>query len=151
MIKDMKLTAINFKVKNDIFSKNDCNDCNGCWYCDKHIEFLYSDVKYLFVSTKNTSKLENLLLIGYSPIRVAMPYELLTLGLNAIVLIVALLMISFIRNYYMGVIEILFPQIDEGNILPSVILGFILFTFVSIMNFIAIYRKIIRIWWRKDS
>lgn len=151
MIKDMKLTAINFKVKNDIFSKNDCNDCNGCWYCDKHIEFLYSDVKYLFVSTKNTSKLENLLLIGYSPIRVAMPYELLTLGLNAIVLIVALLMISFIRNYYMGVIEILFPQIDEGNILPSVILGFILFTFVSIMNFIAIYRKVIRIWWRKDS
>lgn len=105
---------------------------------------------YLLVQ-KNTSKLENLLLIGYSPIRVAMPYELLTLGLNAIVLIVALLMISFIRNYYMGVIEILFPQIDEGNILPSVILGFILFTFVSIMNFIAIYRKIIRIWWRKDS
>lgn len=105
---------------------------------------------YLLVQ-KNTSKLENLLLIGYSPIRVAMPYELLTLGLNAIVLIVALLMILFIRNYYMGVIEILFPQIDEGNILPSVILGFILFTFVSIMNFIAIYRKIIRIWWRKDS
>lgn len=151
MIKDMKLTAINFKVKNDIFSKNDCNNCNGCWYCDKHIEFLYSDVKYLFVSTKNTSKLENLLLIGYSPIRVAMPYELLTLGLNAIVLIIALLMISFIRNYYMGVIGLLFPQIDEGNILPSVILGFILFTFVSIMNFIAIYRKVIRIWWRKDS
>lgn len=105
---------------------------------------------YLLVQ-KNTSKLENLLLIGYSPIRVAMPYELLTLGLNAIVLIVALLMISFIRNYYMGVIEILFPQIDEENILPSVILGFILFTFVFIMNFIAIYRKVIRIWWRKDS
>lgn len=105
---------------------------------------------YLLVQ-KNTSKLENLLLIGYSPIRVAMPYELLTLGLNAIVLIVALLIISFIRNYYMGVIGILFPQIDEGNILPSVILGFILFTFISIMNFIAIYRKVIRIWWRKDS
>lgn len=105
---------------------------------------------YLLVQ-KNTSKLENLLLIGYSPIRVAMPYELLTLGLNAIVLIIALLMISFIRNYYMGVIGLLFPQIDEGNILPSVILGFILFTFVSIMNFIAIYRKVIRIWWRKDS
>ena len=105
---------------------------------------------YLLVQ-KNTSKLENLLLIGYSPIRVAMPYELLTLGLNAIVLIVALLIISFIRNYYMGVIGILFPQIDEGNILPSVIFGFILFTFISIMNFIAIYRKVIRIWWRKDS
>lgn len=104
---------------------------------------------YLLVQ-KNTSKLENLLLIGYSPIHVAMPYELLTLGLNAIVLIIALSMISFIRNYYMGVIEILFPQINEGNILHSVILGFILFTFVSIMNFIAIYRKVIRIWWRKD-
>lgn len=103
---------------------------------------------YLLVQ-KNTSKLENLLLIGYNPTRVAMPYEFLTLGLNAIVLILALLITLFVRDYYMGVIEVLFPQINEGSMLPSVILGLILFAFVSIMNFIAIYRKVIQIWWRK--
>lgn len=35
---------------------------------------------------KNTSKLENLLLIGYSPAKVALPYQMLTLALNAVVL-----------------------------------------------------------------
>lgn len=105
---------------------------------------------YLLVQ-KNTTKLENLLLIGYSPLRVAMPYELLTLSLNALVLIVALIIISFTRNYYMDVIETLFPQIDEGNMLPAILLGLILFVLVSLMNLIAIYRKIMRIWWRKDS
>lgn len=104
---------------------------------------------YLLVQ-KNTTKLENLLLIGYSPIRVVMPYELLTLGLNALVLVIALIIISFIRNYYMGVIETLFPQIDDGNMWPAIILGVILFMFVSVMNLIAIYRKVMRIWWRKD-
>lgn len=105
---------------------------------------------YLLVQ-KNTTKLENLLLIGYSPLRVAMPYELLTLSLNALVLIVALIIISFTRNYYMDVIETLFPQIDEGNMLPAILLGLILFVLVSLMNLISIYRKIMRIWWRKDS
>ncbi|MEG2573918.1 MAG: ABC transporter permease, partial [Bacteroides sp.] len=40
---------------------------------------------------KNTTKLENLLLIGYSPARVALPYQLLTLGLNALVLILSII------------------------------------------------------------
>lgn len=104
---------------------------------------------YLLVQ-KNTTKLENLLLIGYSPLRVAMPYELLTLSLNAVVLAIALVIILFTRNYYMSVIETLFPQIDEGSMWPAVLLGLLLFIFVSVMNLIAIYRKVMRIWWRKD-
>lgn len=99
---------------------------------------------------KNTTKLENLLLIGYSPIRVAMPYEILTLSLNASVLVIAIIIISFTRNYYMGIIETLFPQIEDGSMWPAIMLGVVLFVFVSVMNLIAIYRKIMRIWWRKD-
>lgn len=104
---------------------------------------------YLLVQ-KNTTKLENLLLIGYSPFKVALPYEVLTLCLNAIVLVIAIVIISFIRSYYMGVIETLFPQIEEGSLLPAIMLGFVLFILVSVFNQIAIYRKIMRIWWRKD-
>ena len=38
---------------------------------------------------KNSQKLENLLLIGYSPRQVALPYQLLTVALNVAVLIIA--------------------------------------------------------------
>lgn len=105
---------------------------------------------YLLVQ-KNTTKLENLLLIGYSPLRVAMPYEVLTLCLNALVLVIALVAISFMRSYYMGVIETLYPSIDEGTMLPAVALGLALFVLVSIVNLLAIYRKVMRIWWRRDN
>ena len=104
---------------------------------------------YLLVQ-KNTGKLENLLLIGYSPFRVALPYGLLTIGLNAVVLVVAVVAVSLMRGFYMDVVETLFPQGEYGSILPSVLLGFILFVLVSVANLAAIYRKMMRIWWRKD-
>ena len=104
---------------------------------------------YLLVQ-KNTSKLENLLLIGYSPLRVASPYVLLTLGLNAFVLVIALVIVFFAREYYMGVIETLFPQIESGSVLSAVVLGVLLFVLVSLANMFAINRKIMRIWKRKD-
>ena len=99
---------------------------------------------------KNTSKLENLLLIGYSPFRVALPYGLLTISLNAIVLIVAITAVALLRGYYMEVVETLFPQGDYGSMLPSVTLGLVLFIIVSVANLVAIHRKMMRIWWRKD-
>lgn len=105
---------------------------------------------YLLVQ-KNTAKLENLLLIGYSPMRVALPYGMLTLGLNAFVLVAALVIVSFARGYYLDVIETLFPQLEEGGMWPSILLGVLLFIIVSVINQFAIYRKIMRIWWRKDS
>lgn len=104
---------------------------------------------YLLVQ-KNTSKLENLLLIGYSPFRVALPYGLLTISLNAIVLIVAITAVALLRGYYMEVVETLFPQGDYGSMLPSVTLGLVLFIIVSVANLVAIHRKMMRIWWRKD-
>ena len=105
---------------------------------------------YLLVQ-KNSSKLENLLLIGYSPMRTAAPYALLTLGLNALVLIAALAAVASARGYYMGVIETLFPRVETGSMLPSVVLGLALFAIVSAANVAVIYRKIMRIWWRKDG
>ena len=104
---------------------------------------------YLLVQ-KNSSKLENLLLIGYSPNNVAKPYQLLTMGLNVVVLIVAWGILFFIRSYYMDFIEILFPDIDEGTLLPAIVLGVILFLIVSVLNIIAIRRKVMNIWKRKE-
>lgn len=104
---------------------------------------------YLLVH-RNSSKLENLLLIGYSPVRVAMPYVMLTVALNAVVLAIALSAVTVVRDYYMDVIESLFPQIDYGSMWPSVVLGLSLFIIVSLLNLVAVYRKVMRIWRRKD-
>ena len=104
---------------------------------------------YLLVQ-KNSSKLENLLLIGYSPGNVSMPYQVLTMGLNILVLVIAWIILFFIRGYYMDFIETLFPDIDEGSMLPAILLGVVLFLIVSVLNIIAIRRKVMRIWFRKD-
>ena len=104
---------------------------------------------YLLVQ-KNSSKLENLLLIGYSPNNVAKPYQVLTIALNIVVLIIAWIILFFLRDYYMGFIETLFPDIDEGTMLPAIALGLLLFLIVSILNIVAIRRKVMSIWQRKE-
>ena len=105
---------------------------------------------YLLVQ-KNTHKLENLLLIGYRPAQVALPYQLLTIGLNLLIYGLALLAIFFARSYYMDLIETLFPNIEDGNMLPGIAVGALLFVLVSLSNYAIIARKIVRIWKRKDA
>lgn len=102
---------------------------------------------YLLVQ-KNSSKLENLLLIGYSPVRVAMPYQILTATLNVLVLIIAWIAIYFLREYYMGVLETLFPNMEDGNILPVVFLGSSLFVIVTAINIFVIRNKVVNNIWR---
>lgn len=95
---------------------------------------------------KNTTKLENLLLIGYSPTRVALPYYILTTGLNVLVLLLAVGGVVWIRSYYTEVVHHLFPQLDNGSLLPCILAGCLLFLAVSMLNILAIRKKIINIW-----
>lgn len=104
---------------------------------------------YLLVQ-KNSTKLENLLLIGYSPAKVAMPYQILTLSLNFLVFVIALVVLFLVRGYYLDVIMTLFPEINEGTMCVTVLLGLGLFVFVSLLNIIVVRRKVMAIWNRKD-
>ena len=104
---------------------------------------------YLLVQ-KNASKLENLLLIGYSPARVAMPYQVLTIALNVAVLFMAWALLSVARGYYMDILTTLFPQMESGGLWPSILAGLILFLVVSVLNVIVVRRKVMRVWHRKD-
>lgn len=104
---------------------------------------------YLLVQ-KNASKLENLLLIGYCPARVAMPYQVLTIALNVAVLFMAWAVLSVARGYYMGILTTLFPQMEPGGLWPSIVAGLILFLVVSVLNVIVVRRKVMRVWHRKD-
>lgn len=100
---------------------------------------------YLLVQ-KNVSKLENLLLIGYSSANIAKPYQLLAVSLNFVALIVVWIILYFIRSYYMDVLMTLFSGVSDGTLLYSVALGVILFVVISLINIIVIRRKINELW-----
>ena len=91
---------------------------------------------------KNTVKLENLLLIGYSPTRVATPYYILTVGLNVLVLLLSIGCVIWVRSYYIEVVRNLFPQLESGSLLPCILTGGLLFLAVSLLNVLAIQRKV---------
>lgn len=104
---------------------------------------------YLLVQ-KNSSKLENLLLIGYSPSKVSLPYQALTVGLNVVVLILAFIILFIVRNIYLDMFENFFPDMSVPSMLPSLVVGVILLVVVSILNIIAVRNKVMSIWKRKD-
>ena len=100
---------------------------------------------YLLVE-KNTEKMRTLLLIGYSPAQVALPYQLLTIGMNAAVLLLAIGGLVVVRSLYMKQLWSVFPKMSDSSILPAIALGIVLFVIVSIVNAIIIRRRINIIW-----
>lgn len=98
---------------------------------------------------KNTAKLENLLLIGYTPAKVALPYQLLSIGLNLLVVALAILIVSGIRGYYLKTVTLLFPQLQAGGIGMAVAVGCLLFVLVSLMDSWIIKKKVLSVWMHK--
>lgn len=104
---------------------------------------------YLLVQ-KNTTKLENLLLIGYSPRQVAAPYQLLTLGLNLMVFILALILLTVFRGQYLGMLETLYPDLLVPGLGQTIVVGIVIFVVVTLVNLLVIRQKVATIRKRKD-
>lgn len=98
---------------------------------------------------KNTTKLENLLLIGYGPNRVALPYQVLTIGLNALVLVISVGVVLYVRTLYLDVVEKMFPSISSGAYWLMLAIGVFLFVMVSFFNVLAVRKKVSSIWMHK--
>lgn len=91
---------------------------------------------------KNISKLENLVLIGYTPARVALPYNLLTLILNVSIWIISSILIIVAQRFYSGYISQLVGCELTSSPIVAIVVG-VLFTAVVIaFNFFIINRKI---------
>ena len=91
---------------------------------------------------KNAEKLQNLRLIGYSPARISLPYQLLTIGINALVLMLAFAIVFWLRSLYLERLWQVFPTLSEGAVNNTILVGFALFVLVSYFNCLAIRRKI---------
>ena len=98
---------------------------------------------------KNTVKLQNLMLIGYSPRQVALPYQMLTVGLNVVNGVVALVIVATVRNLYIDSLTVVAPQMTVGPLAAIFAICALLVVAVSLVNVVVIYRKIVSIWMRK--
>lgn len=98
---------------------------------------------------KNTEKLTNLLLIGYSLNQVALPYQLLTIGVNLLVLVASIGIVSWLRGYYVNSILKLFPQLEISTLGITIGIGIFLLLIVSAINMLISRRRIISIWQHK--
>ena len=93
---------------------------------------------------KNTRKLQDLLLLGYSPSEVSKPYVLLVLGLNAAVLVAAIVLMLIARTAYLGMIHAF--GVSGAGIGVAVLVGILIMTAITAGNIHAIKSKVNSLW-----
>ena len=91
---------------------------------------------------KNSRQLENLLLLGYSQRQLVLPYVLLTLVLNLLALLAALGLVLWVRGYYLEAASRLVPEELGASLLPTLLLGLGLLVGTTLVNAVAIGRKV---------
>lgn len=93
---------------------------------------------------KNTRKLQDLLLLGYSPREVSKPYIMLVLGLNAAVLVAAIILMLIGRTAYMDMIHAF--GVGGASIWVAILVGILIMGAITAGNIQAIRRKISSLW-----
>ena len=91
---------------------------------------------------KNSRQLENLLLLGYSQRQLVLPYVLLTLVLNLLALLAALGLVLWVRGFYLEAASRLVPEELGASLLPTLLLGLGLLVGTTLVNAVAIGRKV---------
>ena len=93
---------------------------------------------------KNTKKLQDLLMLGYSPSEVSKPYIKMVLYINASVLVLSVVLMLLARLGYLGVMQAL--GTSGGSILPAMAVGLGIMACITAGNVVAIRRKIKSLW-----
>ena len=93
---------------------------------------------------KNTRKLQDLLLLGYSPAQVSKHYILLVVVLNAAVLVLAIVLMLIGRMAYMDMIRAF--GVGGSSIWVAVLVGILIMGAITLGNIHAIRRKIASLW-----
>lgn len=91
---------------------------------------------------KNTEKLENLVLLGYTPRRAAAPYIILTASLNVVILAISIVIVYVVRGVYTARIATALADITDGGIAFTAVAGIIITAVIIAFNSFVIQRKI---------
>ena len=93
---------------------------------------------------KNTRKLQDLLLLGYSPSEVSKPYIMLVAGLNACVLVLAVVLMLVGRTSYMGMIHAF--GVSGSSVWVAILVGIVIMGAITAGNIRAIRNKVNSLW-----
>jgi len=93
---------------------------------------------------KNTSKIQDLLLLGYSPKQVSKHYIMLVVVLNAAVLVLAIVLMLIGRMTYMGMIRAF--GVSGSSVWISILVGLLIMGAITAGNIHAIRQKVNSLW-----
>ena len=91
---------------------------------------------------KNITKLENLVLIGYTPARVALPYNLLTLALNLSIWVISSAVVIIAQRLYIGYISQMAGCELSASPVVAIVVGGLFTALIIAFNIFIINRKI---------
>lgn len=106
------------------------------------LAFYLLSLSIFLLLQKNATKLENLLLVGYTPSQVAFPYQVLTVGLNTASLLAAFACMVWARDCYLATARALFPQLESETPWAGFLTGFCLWLLAALLNMALIRRKV---------
>ena len=98
------------------------------------------------IQLKNLKKLEDLLMLGYTPAQVARPYQLLALGLNLSVLACAVPVVVWVRSKYLPMVRMLGEDYAAPGIWGMLLAGILVVGAVVLIDMLVIRHKVNGLW-----
>lgn len=93
---------------------------------------------------KNTKKLQDLIMLGYSPRQVSAPYVKMVVLINVAVLIASIVLMLVARGCYMPMLREM--GTNGGTIIPALIVAVVIMGAITAGNVWAIRRKVNSLW-----
>jgi hypothetical protein len=112
----------------------------GAIFCALSMMILALSINLLL--QKNVDKLNNLVLVGYTPATVAKPYIRLTLCISGAILVCGVALTAMVRGIYGGMLSEMFDFTLGGSLWVAVIVGVVLSMAVVLLNARLIKGKI---------
>lgn len=97
---------------------------------------------------KNTKKLQDLLMLGYSPAEVSAPYTKMVIYINGAVMLLSVLLMLTGRMWYKPMLSAF--GVNGAGVMTSVAVAIVIMGLITTGNVIAIRRKIKDLWRQKD-
>ena len=96
---------------------------------------------YLIIQ-KNSDKLKSLSLLGYRTRDIAAPYQSLVIGVNAVVVTMAILTLLICRGIYIPFLTKIWPEFTPSTFWPAILSGAVLFILTCSLNIIAVRARV---------
>ncbi|MEF9924653.1 MAG: ABC transporter permease [Muribaculaceae bacterium] len=111
------------------------------------LSFFVLMLSIYLILQKNSKKLQDLLMLGYSPKQVSHPYIMMVIVINSVVCVGAIISMLLLRTQYLPMLQAF--GTESAGLVISFIAGIAIMSLITIGNIIAIKRKISTLWRQK--